>query len=35
MEPQELFPDAEELRGSQRAVYEYLGLAWAKVRGRI
>jgi uncharacterized SAM-binding protein YcdF (DUF218 family) len=35
MEPQEIFPDAEELRGSERAVYEYLGLAWAKVRGRI
>ncbi len=33
--PPELFPDAEELRGSQRAVYEYLGLGWAKLRGRI
>jgi len=31
----ELFPDTEELRGSQRAVYEYLGLAWAKLRGKI
>ena len=31
----DLVPDAEELRGSQRAVYEYLGLAWAKVRGKI
>jgi uncharacterized SAM-binding protein YcdF (DUF218 family) len=35
MEPQELFPDAEELCGTQRAVYEYLGVTWAKVRGRI
>jgi uncharacterized SAM-binding protein YcdF (DUF218 family) len=33
--PQELFPDAEELRVSQRAVYEYLGLAWEKIRGEI
>jgi hypothetical protein len=33
--PDELFPDAEVLRGSQRAVYEYLGLAWAKIRGKI
>jgi len=33
--PQELFPDAEELRVTQRAVYEYLGLAWEKVRGEI
>ena len=31
----ELIPDAEDLRGSERAVYEYLGLAWAKVRGKI
>ena len=34
-EPQDLFPDAEELRVSQRAVYEYLGLAWGKSRGKI
>jgi len=33
--PDRLFPDAEALRGSQRAIYEYLGLAWAKVRGQI
>jgi len=31
----ELFPDAEVLRCSQRAVYEYLGLAWEKIRGKI
>ena len=31
----ELIPDTEELRGTQRAVYEYLGLAWAMLRGRI
>lgn len=35
MLPDEYFPDAEVLRGSQRAVYEYLGLAWAKIRGKI
>ena len=35
MEPQELFPDAEELRGTQRAVYECLGLAWEKICGKI
>ncbi len=34
-EPQDLFPDAEKLRGTQRACYEYLGLAWAKLRGKI
>jgi uncharacterized SAM-binding protein YcdF (DUF218 family) len=33
--PDQGFPDAEELRGSQRAVYEYLGLAWEKIRGKI
>jgi uncharacterized SAM-binding protein YcdF (DUF218 family) len=31
----ELFPDADNLHGSQRAIYEYLGLAWAKLRGKI
>ena len=33
--PQGLLPDADELSGSQRAVYEYLGLAWARIRGKI
>jgi uncharacterized SAM-binding protein YcdF (DUF218 family) len=33
--PDQVFPDAEELRGSQRAVYEYLGVAWAKIRGKL
>jgi uncharacterized SAM-binding protein YcdF (DUF218 family) len=33
--PYEVFPDAEELSGSERAVYEYMGLAWAKIRGKI
>jgi len=33
--PDHIFPDAEELGGSQRAVYEYLGLAWAKIRRKI
>jgi uncharacterized SAM-binding protein YcdF (DUF218 family) len=32
---EEIFPDATDLSGSERAVYEYLGLAWAKVRGKI
>ncbi len=35
MGPLELIPNAGDLHGSERAVYEYLGLAWAKVRGRI
>jgi hypothetical protein len=35
MAPDEVFPSAEELRGSERAVYEYLGLAWARIRGKI
>jgi uncharacterized SAM-binding protein YcdF (DUF218 family) len=34
-DPQEFFPDAGGLGDSQRAVYEYLGLAWAKLRGKI
>ena len=33
--PQDLFPDAEQLRVTQRAVYEYLGLAWGKIRGEM
>ncbi len=32
---QGLFPDAGGLGASERAVYEYLGLAWAKARGKI
>jgi uncharacterized SAM-binding protein YcdF (DUF218 family) len=32
---QGLFPDAGGLSASERAVYEYLGLAWAKLRGKI
>ena len=35
LSPPELFPNSEELRGSERAIYEYLGLAWAKLRGKI
>jgi uncharacterized SAM-binding protein YcdF (DUF218 family) len=31
----QVFPNATELLGSERAVYEYLGLAWAKIRGKI
>jgi hypothetical protein len=31
----EVFPAADELRGSERAVYEYLGLAWEKIQGKI
>jgi uncharacterized SAM-binding protein YcdF (DUF218 family) len=33
--PDALFPSAEVLRGSERAVYEYLGLVWEKIRGKI
>jgi uncharacterized SAM-binding protein YcdF (DUF218 family) len=33
--PEEVFPGAMGLIGSERAVYEYWGLAWAKLRGRI
>jgi uncharacterized SAM-binding protein YcdF (DUF218 family) len=32
--PGDFFPDAEGLRCSERAIYEYLGWAWAKVRTR-
>jgi uncharacterized SAM-binding protein YcdF (DUF218 family) len=28
-----LFPTSENLAGSERAIYEYLGLAWEKVKG--
>jgi len=30
-----LYPDSGSLKKSERAVYEYLGLAWAKLRGKI
>ena len=33
--PDEVFPGAGDLSGSERAVYEYLGLAWGKIRGKI
>jgi uncharacterized SAM-binding protein YcdF (DUF218 family) len=33
--PDEAFPDASNLGGSERAVYEYLGLAWGKILGKI
>jgi len=33
--PDEVFPCAAELSGSERAVYEYLGLAWGKIWGKI
>ena len=35
MSPDEVFPGAEEIRGSERAVYEYLGLASGKILGKI
>jgi uncharacterized SAM-binding protein YcdF (DUF218 family) len=34
-EPVDLFPSAFELFKSQTAIYEYMGLAWAKLRGKI
>jgi uncharacterized SAM-binding protein YcdF (DUF218 family) len=33
--PDDLFPNPNELFKSQTAVYEYLGLAWAALRGKI
>lgn len=33
--PGDLFPSSGGLRRAEAATYEYLGLAWAKVRGRI
>jgi uncharacterized SAM-binding protein YcdF (DUF218 family) len=34
-EPDDFFPSAFELYKSQTAIYEYLGLAWGKLRGKI
>jgi len=33
--PGMFFPGIEELQKTESAIYEYLGLAWAKLRGRI
>jgi uncharacterized SAM-binding protein YcdF (DUF218 family) len=33
--PSEFFPNAGGLRRAETAAYEYLGLAWAKVRGKV
>jgi uncharacterized SAM-binding protein YcdF (DUF218 family) len=35
LSPSMFFPNPEEWAKAQGAVYEYLGLAWAKLRGRI
>ena len=35
MGPEGSFPDAGGLRKAERAVYEYLGLVWAMIRGEI
>jgi uncharacterized SAM-binding protein YcdF (DUF218 family) len=35
MSPDDIFPGADEIRGSERAVYEYLGLAWEEILGKI
>jgi uncharacterized SAM-binding protein YcdF (DUF218 family) len=35
MNPSKFYPGAENLYKAQRAFYEYLGLAWAKLRGKI
>jgi uncharacterized SAM-binding protein YcdF (DUF218 family) len=35
MSPSEFYPRAENLYKAERAFYEYLGLAWAKLRGKI
>lgn len=33
--PGSFFPQAENLQISERALYEYLGIVWAKLRGKI
>ena len=33
--PDRIFPSAKVLLGSERAVYEYLGLAWGAIRGKL
>jgi len=33
--PSSIFPDLDNLRGAETAFHEYLGLAWAKIRGQI
>jgi uncharacterized SAM-binding protein YcdF (DUF218 family) len=35
MNPSQFYPRAENLHKAERAFYEYLGLAWAKLRGAI
>jgi len=35
LSPSDFFPSSGGLRRAEAATYEYLGLAWAKVRGRI
>ncbi len=35
LNPGKFYPEAESLQKAERAFYEYLGLAWAKLRGRI
>ncbi|MDT7688961.1 MAG: hypothetical protein QOE46_1720 [Acidobacteriota bacterium] len=35
LSPTEFFPSAGGLRSAETAVYEYLGLAWAKIRGKV
>jgi uncharacterized SAM-binding protein YcdF (DUF218 family) len=34
-DPQRFFPRAENLQGAEAAIHEYLGLAWARLRGAI
>jgi uncharacterized SAM-binding protein YcdF (DUF218 family) len=33
--PDDIFPNADGLHASERAVYEYLGLAWGKITGKL
>ena len=33
--PGSFFPSTGELRKAERAIHEYLGLVWAKIRGQI
>lgn len=35
MNPKSFYPRAENLYKAERAFYEYLGLIWARIRGRV
>lgn len=35
LSPGDFFPNAQALRNSEKVIHEYLGIAWAKLRGQI